>query len=319
MHDPHESSTLPSDFDSIHISLDSHPPPGLQAPAIPSFIESQNPWSEEQLRLEFRPARTPDPASITAAAPSIFNASGDSSADDTDVHANRDILTQFDPLTNEDELNARHAWASSEGHPPPPRMPSRPSSRSHSRSRTQDIQRDVPPSRSSSPQPSSSSPSTFSSLSATIARTFSIPGINRTRPRPLSMDAAKPITTPPPAIVASFAQQQSQSALPSPLSKQALLPDGTVLTNPSAPDTRSVTPTTTSPSGAESPRRDKDPSFNFQKFLDQMKSRGAERLGKYVRSCVRYLLYPIEAHTFTLAGFSATSPSGHLLSVTRSR
>lgn len=32
--------------------------------------------------------------------------------------------------------------------------------------------------------------------------------------------------------------------------------------------------------------KDKDPSFDFQKFLDQMKSKGAEPVARYLRSCV---------------------------------
>lgn len=37
---------------------------------------------------------------------------------------------------------------------------------------------------------------------------------------------------------------------------------------------------------AETPRKDKDPSFDFQRFLDQMKSKGAEPIAKYLRSWV---------------------------------
>ncbi|KAG0709430.1 hypothetical protein DFH29DRAFT_793610 [Suillus ampliporus] len=281
------STTLTSDFDSLHISQpDSCPPPsGLQTPAIPSVIETQNPWSEEQLKLELKPAHTPDLTAITAAAPSIFTAPIVNNTLHNEVRVNKDVLTQFDPLSNEDELNAHQAWANSEGHP---RTSSRPNSRAHSRSASKDIQRDGPSSRSSSPAPqfsTSSSSSAFPSLAA-IARTFSIPNVtNRARPRPLSVDAAKPIATPSPATIASFAQQQSQSTAPSPLSKQIPLPsDHIVFKTQSAPDTRSATPAIASPTGSESPRKDKDPSFNFQKFLDQMKSKGAEPLGKYVRS-----------------------------------
>ncbi|KAG1907935.1 uncharacterized protein F5891DRAFT_1124725 [Suillus fuscotomentosus] len=290
MLDAQENSTLTSDFDSLHISLDSRPPPGLQTPAIPSITEAQNPWSEEQLKLDLKPAHTPDPTAINAASPSVFAAPADliNNALDHQVRVSKDVLTQFDPFTNEDELSAHQAWASSEGHPPPPRIPSRPSSRAHSRSASKDIQRDGPSSRSGSPSPqpsTSSASSAFPSLAA-IARTFSIPSVaTRARPRPLSMDAAKPIATPSPTTVSSFAQQQSQSTAPSPLSKQIPLPsDYAASKTQSAPDTRSATPAITSPSGSESPRKDKDPSFNFQKFLDQMKSRGAEPLGKYVRS-----------------------------------
>ncbi|KAG2137829.1 hypothetical protein BD769DRAFT_1436482 [Suillus cothurnatus] len=289
MLDAQENSTLMSDFDSLHISLDSRPPPGLQAPAIPSITEAQNPWSEEQSKLELKRAQTPDPTAINAAAPSVFASPVDLNNNllDHQVRVSKDVLTQFDPFSNEDELSAHQAWASSEGHPPPPRIPSRSSSRVHSRSTSRDIHRDRPSSRSGSPtpQPSTSASSGFPSLAA-IARTLSIPNVtNRVRPRPLSMDAARPIATPSPTTMTSFAQQQSQSTAPSPLSKQIPLPsDYTALKTQSAPDTRSATPAIASPSGSESPRKDKDPSFNFQKFLDQMKSRGAEPLGKYVRS-----------------------------------
>ncbi|KAG2137629.1 uncharacterized protein EDB93DRAFT_1091064 [Suillus bovinus] len=291
MLDAQENSTLTSDLDSLHISLDSRPPPGLRTHAIASVTEAQNPWSEEQLKLELKPAHTPDPTVINAASSSVFASPADLiNTLDHQARVSKDVLTQFDPFTNEDELNAHQAWASSEGHPPPARIPSRPSSRAHSRSASKDIQRDGPSSRSGSPAPqpsTSSASSAFPSLAA-IARTFSIPNVtNRTRPRPLSMDAAKPIATPSPATMSSFAQQQSQSTAPSPLSKQIPLPpDHTALSTQSAPDTRSATPAIASPSGSESPRKDKDkdPSFNFQKFLDQMKSRGAEPLGKYVRS-----------------------------------
>jgi len=34
----------------------------------------------------------------------------------------------------------------------------------------------------------------------------------------------------------------------------------------------------------ETLRKEKEPSFDFQKFLDQMKSRGAEPVAKYLRS-----------------------------------
>lgn len=289
MLDAQENSTLTSDFDSLHISLDSRPPPGLQTPAIPSITEAQNPWSEEQSKLELKRAYTPDPTAINAAVPSVFAAPADlnNSTLDHQVRVSKDVLTQFDPFANEDELNAHQAWASSEGHPPPPRIPSHSSSRAHSRSASKDIQRDGPSSRSGSPapQPSTSASSGFPSLAA-IARTLSIPSVtNRGRPRPLSMDAARPIATPSPTTMSSFAQQQSQSTAASPLSKQIPLPsDYSALKTQSAPDTRSATPAIASPSGSESPRKDKDPSFNFQKFLDQMKSRGAEPLGKYVRS-----------------------------------
>jgi Rab5 GDP/GTP exchange factor len=37
--------------------------------------------------------------------------------------------------------------------------------------------------------------------------------------------------------------------------------------------------------------KDKDPPFDFQKFLDQMKTKSAEPVARYLRSCV--LLRPV--------------------------
>jgi hypothetical protein len=37
--------------------------------------------------------------------------------------------------------------------------------------------------------------------------------------------------------------------------------------------------------------KDKDPPFDFQKFLDQMKFKGAEPVARYLRSCVLLHLF----------------------------
>lgn len=115
-----------------------------------------------------------------------------------------------------------------------------------------------PPARPASPPPA------FPSLAA-IARSLSIPSVVRPRPRPLSMDSAEPIPSP-----SSNTRDVPAPQHPSPLSKPPSDP------SPSA----SATPPTTTP------RRDRDPQFDFQSFLDQMKSRGADPVAKYLRSQV---------------------------------
>ncbi|KAG2136326.1 hypothetical protein BD769DRAFT_1440249 [Suillus cothurnatus] len=222
MLDAQENSTLMSDFDSLHISLDSRPPPGLQAPAIPSITEAQNPWSEEQSKLELKP--------INAAA-HLFSLHQHGLAQKGIHHLHefhRVQVVEYTPGLLPDLAHPHH------NHRLLPHL--------------------------ASPQ------------LAAIARTLSIPNVtNRVRPRPLSMDAARPIATPSPTTMTSFAQQQSQSTAPSPLSKQIPLPPKAHRTP--GPRLQLLHHHL----GQESPRKDKDPSFNFQDFLDQMKSRGSNR------------------------------------------
>jgi hypothetical protein len=202
------------------------------------------------------PLQTPDPSVLDeSATASIVPLPSDISID-PDLH--KQVLCEFDPFTAEEEKDAREAWAHQEGHPPPPQTPSLPPTP------PQKDNADSAPSSDSLPsQPSPSSQSTFHSLAA-LARTFSIPAI--ARPRPVSFDVAKSV--PSPATLSSIASNQKSDA----------------------PTTGSSSP---SGSGSESPRRgdggkdkDRDPPFDFQNFLDQMKLKGAEPVAKFLRSYV---------------------------------
>ncbi|KIJ65541.1 hypothetical protein HYDPIDRAFT_27542 [Hydnomerulius pinastri MD-312] len=251
---------------------------------------SPNPWADEQPKLQLKPVSTPDPASIQEATPSIFDTSMTHQRVDSGVDIPRDVLREFDPLVTEAEIDSRRAWADAEGHPPPPRPPSRSGTRAQSRSGSQDLSRGSAGSRPSSPgpQPLAHTPSSsFPSLAA-IARSFSIPNVTKPRSRPLSMDTAKPIASPSPTMVASFSAQQQQAApsnAPSPLSKPLPLQPDNNEKSQSAPNTRSITPSDpVGDSGSDLPRKDKESQFDFQKFLDQMKSKGAEPVAKYLRS-----------------------------------
>ncbi|KAH0836730.1 hypothetical protein J3R83DRAFT_8462 [Lanmaoa asiatica] len=193
-----------------------------------------------------------------------------------DLHLSSAVqgLSLPDTTNDSDALDARSAWADAQSHPPPPRPDSGQSIRGHSRSSTHDLSR-RPPSRPSSPGPPVSSPA-FSSFAA-IARSFSIPSVVRPRTRPLSMDSAKPIPTTSPTTLDSFAAQQQQ---PSPLSKPLPLQPDAAPSPHSAPTTRPATPPLAN--DGTTPRRDKDPQFDFQTFLDQMKSRGAEPVANFL-------------------------------------
>ncbi|EFI27347.1 guanine nucleotide exchange factor Vps9 [Coprinopsis cinerea okayama7 len=263
-------------------------PPSSTSPAPTSSLEtsdlpaSPNPWSDAQgssgdrdePRGEGRPVTLPDSASLQQ---SIFSGLKSNSAPASPISktpVSKDVLSEFDPLASVEEAAARQAWESSEGHPPPPRTPS-PPPRTPSPPSTQDPSKAPPetPNTSMVASPTAidtpSSSSSFPSLAA-LARTFAIP---LARPRPQSLDAAKPV--PSPATLSSFAAQQDASSRSDPRRDNASR-SGT----PSAAGSGTASPVP----GARTDSKPAEGAFDFQKFLDQMKSRSAEPVSKYLRS-----------------------------------
>ena len=184
-------------------------------------------------------------------------------------HTIEEVLHDFDPLEQAEEQAAREAWSRSEGHPPPLNSaehtsPSALEPASPEPLSTPEVQTPL------SNPPKRGSGSNFPSL-ASLARSFSIPTLPK--PRPVSMDTAKPV--PSPTTLSSIASQhQEQSDDP----------------EPSSAVSRTGTPGG-SGSGTASPKpgrkdKDKEPVFDFQKFLDQMKMKQAEPVAKYLRSYV---------------------------------
>ncbi|TFK80324.1 hypothetical protein K466DRAFT_667720 [Polyporus arcularius HHB13444] len=163
----------------------------------------------------------------------------------------QEVLLEFDPLANVEEKAAQQAWADSEGHPPPPpaKEPVTPPPQVPST-----------PNRPTSPVPS------FPALAA-LARTFALPLTRGQRPRSLDSAAA----VPSPATISSFAQQQSSPPSrpqdDSPSTSNQPLASGSGRSTPSG-----------------KAKDQEPPSFDFQKFLDQMKMKGAEPVAKYLRS-----------------------------------
>lgn len=297
--DEQDLSTLESTLNSFRqASNTAEAPIHSEVPVLPLRSNSPNPWAEELPRLEIKPVSTPDPACREET--SIFSLTTNStttrrsSEEAANVVPSGDVLREFDPLSDQQELDAHCAWAGTEGHPPPdvsPQSANGSPSRSRSPSLDLSLNEATPPSRQSTPGSQVPSASPFPSLAA-IARTFSIPGVARTaRPRPTSMDTAKPIAPPTPRTVASFAAQQQQPPCSQPSSSSLLSNQAPVQEEKNIEESRgtqdqgqqSSTPTN-SGSGSEAPRKDKDPSFDFQKFLDQMKSRSAEPVAKFLRS-----------------------------------
>ena len=226
------------------------------------------------------------------------------------------VLEEFDPLGNKVEQDAKLAWEQSEPHPPlvPPK-----SSAVQPEPPTQDRPTPLPPpapiplphpvpipqtqtiadkplpdptfttsttQNSAQPIPRSSTPS-LSGLAA-IARNF-IPKSPARSSRPLSIDQASLILSP---TVATFGastldpaaiHKRSQSLGPA---LSSLNPDVRPKHDDGRPPTPGSDPRTPKTGAGKAVDKDLPPPFDFQLFLEQIKSKGADPVAKYLRSWV---------------------------------
>ncbi|KAH0583015.1 hypothetical protein H2248_010902 [Termitomyces sp. 'cryptogamus'] len=233
----------------------------LSSPEV--SINEPNPWSDVIHADNDKPhttelLHTPDPStmdqSIVHGLESVVLTGP---VDNRPPQVSQEVLNQFDPLANLEEEAAQEAWKSAEAHPPPPRIPS-------PQPPALPLKDNVASSSPDSPQPAGSlSSSSFPSFTA-LTRAFAMPSFSR--PRPRSMDQAKPVPSPA-TISAAFAAQQDISRNDVTSTSNVPTPSGSDTVSP-APDLRAQ---------GEIP-------FDFQSFLDQMKSRSAEPVSKYLRS-----------------------------------
>lgn len=261
----------------------------IAAPAVvaslntPDILVSPNPWQDANpLEADDVVPETKPPKPLPVLDPSIFDqpiftAKDTPPSEPGSAAATQEVLSEFDPLVSEEERAARDAWGASEGHPPPPRTPSPP------QPPVKDIYVSSP--TSPGPNPIDSAPTTpapvpitspsspFPSF-ASLARSFALP---LARSRPQSIDASAR-AVPSPATLSSFAAQQDGSD-----GGRRVDTGKAVASGPPTPNQpRSAT-------GSPAPKAS-DGGFDFQKFLDQMKSKSAEPVSKYLRSYVFLVL-----------------------------
>ncbi|KDR80762.1 hypothetical protein GALMADRAFT_241195 [Galerina marginata CBS 339.88] len=271
------ASPSKSKLDPISLSAEHHPSgPQPATPiaslATPDIPASPNPWddapaaSTKDPTPEEEPLKSPAQLDPSTNEQAVFaNLKEDAPATPrAEDHVSKEVLSQFDPLVSLEEKAARTAWETSEGHPPPPRTPSPPAP----------PLKDLYISSPTTPEPSSleaatataiTSPSAFPSFAA-FARSFSIP----LRPRPQSLDgSAKAV--PSPTTISSFASQQEAT-------KPDSVRDGKAVASGSS------TPNRTGSGTASPVPKLNDGGFDFQKFLDQMKTKSADPVSKYLRS-----------------------------------
>lgn len=182
-----------------------------------------------------------------------------------------EILNEFDPLASIEEKAARDAWADSEGHPPPPpRTPSPPLPP------LKDLYISSPgspdgPSPIYSPGPSAtsiSSPTPFASF-ASFAKNLTLPLVKSI---PQSFEGSGK-AAPSPSTLSSIANQQD-AAKSEPANREIL----------KSSSSGSSTPNRGTDDNASSSSKPNEPTFDFQRFLDQMKTRSAEPVSRYLRS-----------------------------------
>ena len=248
------------------------------APSHPPDIPiSPNPWddvpaaSKEESTPENahpKPVHTLDPSVYKEPTFAGLNAALPTPEPKNEVK--KEILSEFDPLVSQEEQAARDAWETTEGHPPPPRTPSPPMPPMKDLHIMSPTSPDGPSVQATSPGPSAAaiaSPTSFPSFAA-FARSFSIPLV---RSRPQSFDGSAKVV-PSPSTLSSFAAQQETTQDERPDASKAI-------------ETEPVS--TQTGSGTSSPvPKPVDGGFDFQKFLDQMKTRSADPVSKYLRSCV---------------------------------
>ncbi|CDO73317.1 hypothetical protein BN946_scf185008.g79 [Trametes cinnabarina] len=244
-------------------------------PQADSLAAESNPWQDSP-----SPSRSAVSSALTLHTPDVSQLDPDITEDLTSAPSvqspkppvNADVLLEFDPLVTAEERAAHEAWSKSASHPPPP--PPRPI----------EVEADAPEEADSDQVPThptspSSAPSTsnrpsspipaFPALAA-LARTFALPLTRSQRPR--SLDTATAV--PSPATISSFAQQQQSAPGTHPPSDQSRATQGLA----------SSTSGRSSPSPSGNGKDQEPPPFDFQKFLDQMKLKGAEPVAKYLRS-----------------------------------
>lgn len=261
-------------------------------PDSPADAYPPDPWRDDS--VQFNLADRPIKPELDTSDSALFNNhtpihDSAKSSDNRPEPILKDVLSEFDPLAESAEEQAAHdAWGSAESHPPPatthsqspPSPPAKddPSQITVSTSQSQDSAYSSTAQVHPGPSASSSS-SSFPSLAA-IARTFTIPSFSP-KNRPHSLEVAKPIASP--ATLSSFAAQQEQPARAddgrSPIASRSTTPAGRG-SGASSPGVGSSSSNNGNGSKAT------EGQFDFQKFLDQMKTKSAEPVSKYLRSYV---------------------------------
>jgi hypothetical protein len=217
---------------------------------ISEDVTPENPWASKAATPAPEPILKVEDAAPPPIATPVFERATPPPALDSNV------LPEFDPLVDKEEKEAREAWATAEGHPAPPQPPAKDEPRSpppplrHKQTTSIDLSAEGPS--------SASSFTTVFPAFANIARSLSRQG-NRN-----DANRSGAEVVPSPTTLASMAKKQATAAV-------------------------EETPKPASGSNGKIPSKATEPTFDFQRFLDQLKTRSAEPVAKYFKRCVPML------------------------------
>ncbi|KIM34491.1 hypothetical protein M408DRAFT_303717 [Serendipita vermifera MAFF 305830] len=224
------------------------PPPPTSALSNLKLVDNDeevNPWTSKPLQdSNDTTSSTPAPLEVTNAPPPVAEPVF-TPAPTPPVVNTEALLSEFDPLADQEQKEAQDAWATAESHPPkadveqpqnqqevdpvkettPPRTPTKPTEKPLPESPTKATQA-----------------SAFSATFANLARTFS-------RPRSTEID---------PASLPTTSRRSGEHS---------------ALANPERTDSKG---------------KATEAQFDFQKFLDQLKTRSAEPVAQYFRSFINH-------------------------------
>jgi hypothetical protein len=240
--------------------MTTNPSAALESLKLGDNEDEINPWASKSTKDEADVIAPNVPLEISTAPPPV--------ADPvftlpTPPVIDTSVLSEFDPLADKERQDAQDAWAAAEAHPPPQHQPDAsadgpayphasfkvPDTRSPPRTPIKPAQKALPPDPESPNKPPAvvpSSASAFTTTFANLARSFS-------RPRSAGSDV-------------------SPSLAPSGPSRLS----GEVSNNPDGPLSTTAVRT-------DSKGKPTDSQFDFQKFLDQLKTRSAEPVAQYFR------------------------------------
>ncbi|KAF8507965.1 hypothetical protein BU17DRAFT_70987 [Hysterangium stoloniferum] len=252
--------------------------------------EEINPWSSSQHLDEPQTTMEPETRPVNAMSAhdltlfeNVFSTSKSEPLQEHDTS----LLSEFDPLVADQvERDAREAWAGSAGHLPRLSTPSPPPPPSKDVADVPHPEISVLPSTPSStgaPPDSEISDNEPTVLQSGLSGAHSAPAFISSFPslaslaRTLSLSPRRSVTPPLPLPPRSSSLRHSHhSSLPN---NNITAPD----TPPNALQEQSNSQATPPLRGANnSPKQDHQ--FDFQRFLDQMKTKGADPIAKYLRS-----------------------------------
>ena len=290
-----KSGLDPTGKDSPFVANSSSP---VAPSSYPDLSVSPNPWNDVASASTDETANERAPVkSLNTLDPSLYDQpifaglKEDPLPTEPMNEGSREILSEFDPLASHEEKAAREAWETSEGHPPPstPSPPPLPLKDLYTSSPTSPEASSLDKVASAPSATVMTSSSSFPSFTA-LAKTFSL---GRSRPPSIDTTAKAMLSQ---STSSSFASQHGNSP-----------PDRLDTTKLSASRSE-FSALNSSGSGTVSPiTKPTDGAFDFQRFLDQMKSKSADPVSKYLRSYVwsfRNFLHPITLYFRFLSNFA---------------